>query len=259
MVFSAAQAVLEMAPNGTTLESIISGAKLDCTERNPSMKKLLAISLLVPLATAAFALDLSARVGANVGAFSSSYRYEEWGWDSYTDLWTTTPFGFSTYFDATYGVAAIGFRANGNTKYEWTRITGPITINDFSEDGNRSGFLSLSLLGRYPFTLGPVTLFPLLGIEYDLNLYYKDENGANLKAGFDAQQKADLNQFWFKFGVGSDISVYKGLYVRPLVLFGFKLLNSAEKTDLQDAQANATVARYTDFVFEGWVQAGWRF
>ena len=51
----------------------------------------------------------------------------------------------------------------------------------------------------------------------------------------------NLDQFWFKFGVGADIGVYKGLSVRPLALFGFKLLNSAEKADLQDAQANATV------------------
>ena len=78
--------------------------------------------------------------------------------------------------------------------------------------------------GPLPFALGPVSLFPLLGIEYDLNLYLKDADGTDLKAGLTDQEKADLNQFWFKAGAGADFVVYKGLYVRPLVLMGFKLL-----------------------------------
>jgi hypothetical protein len=226
------------------------------------MKKLLVVLLLLCLACAAFALDLSAGIGGNAGAFSSTYHYEEWVVDQWTERWTTVPFGFSAYFDATYGEAAIGFRANGSTHYilKWTAGAFSYDNTDSNiEDNHQSGFLSFTLLGRYPFTLGPVILFPLLGIEYDLNLYSKDENGADLKVSMTDQQKADHNQFWFKFGVGADIGVYKGLYVRPLALLGFKLLNSSEETDLQDAKTNAASASYIDFVFEGGVQAGWRF
>ncbi len=226
------------------------------------MKKLLVVPLLICLATAAFAIDLSAGIGGNVGAFSSTYHYEEWVVDQWTERWTTVPFEFSAYFDATYGQAAIGFRANGSTHYVLKWTAGAFSYDNTAsniEDNNRSGFLSLALLGRYPFTLGSVTLFPLLGIEYDLNLYYQDETGVDLKASMTDQEKTDLNQFWLKFGVGADIGVYKGLYVRPLALLGFKVLNSAEKTDLQDAKANATSASYVDFVFEAGVQAGWRF
>ena len=54
--------------------------------------------------------------------------------------------------------------------------------------------------------------------------------------------------------------MYKGLYVRPLVLLGFKLLNQGEKDAIANAiTAGSTIARKTDFVMEAGVQAGWRF
>lgn len=224
------------------------------------MKKLVPVILITCLATMAFGLDFSAGAGTTVGAFSARYHYEEWGFvDAYTDVWTTAPFDVSMYFDATYGVAAIGFQANGNTHRKSTTVIGASTITVEDDDENSSGFLSFSLLGRYPFALGPVSLFPLLGVEYDLNLYYKDVDGNDLKASLTEQEKADLHQFWFKLGVGADITLYRGLYVRPLALFGFKLLNSAEQDTLENAKANAASARYTDFLFEGGVQVGWRF
>jgi opacity protein-like surface antigen len=218
------------------------------------MKKLLAVSLLACLAATAFALDLSAGAGGTVGSFSSTYHYEEWGLvDAYTDHWTTLPFGFSAFFDATYAIASIGFRANGNTRLQNTTVIFGSEIKPPAVDDNySSGFLSLSLLGRYPFALGQFSLFPLAGVEYDVILYYHDENGADL-------DKTDLSQFWFKFGAGADIPIVKGLYIRPLALFGFKLLNSDEKSTLANAKANAASASFVDFLFEGGVQAGWRF
>ena len=226
------------------------------------MKKLLAVVLFTCLATTVFAIDLSAGIGATVGSFSQTKNTEDDSPIAYArnEVWATVPFGFSAYFDATYGVAAIGFKANGNTHYKSTLVVGASTFITESDDDNRAGFLSFSLLGRYPFTLGPVSLFPLAGIEYDVNLYWKDVDGYDLKASLTDQQKADLNQFWFKFGVGADIGVYKGLYARPLVLLGFKLLNQEERDDLESTiSSGATVARKTDFLFEGGVQVGWRF
>jgi hypothetical protein len=89
---------------------------------------------------------------------------------------------------------------------------------------------------KYPFALNPLSLFPLFGIEYDLILYYKDETGAYLDT-------TDLSQFWFKLGVGADIVVYKGLYVRPQALLGFKLHDQDERDWQETAQGapyNAT-------------------
>jgi hypothetical protein len=158
------------------------------------------------------------------------------------------------YFDATYGMAAIGFRANGNTRQNITTVISGSTVDLApTDDDYSSGFISFSLLGRYPFAVGPVSIFPLAGFEYDLILDHHDDTGAELDT-------TGLDQFWFKIGVGSDIKIYKGLYVRPLVLLGFKLLNADEKKRVQDTlDSCASSARCTDFVFEGGVQAGWRF
>ena len=66
-------------------------------------------------------------------------------------------------------------------------------------------------------------LFPLLGIEYDLNLYWKGRGRERPEGLPHRPGEGDLNQFWFKAGVGADFTVYKGLYIRPLALLGFKV------------------------------------
>jgi len=218
------------------------------------MKKLLVVSALTCLATAVFAFDLSAGGGISVGGFSSTYYYEDLIVDSLTERSCTVPFAVSAYFDATYALAAIGFRANGNTHTTYKIVTGGGTFYPAPADDDYDwGFLSFSVLGKYPFVLGPVIIFPLAGIEYDLILYRHDETGAALSTG-------GLDQFWFKLGAGSDIDIYKSLYVRPLALIGFKLLNTDEKKKVQDTlDAGASLARITDFAFDGGVQVGWRF
>jgi hypothetical protein len=234
------------------------------------MKKLLVVALLATLAVSAFGVDfaLSAGAGATVGGFSQTTYFEPyiiipgfWEYDSRKEIVATTPFGVTAFFDATYALVEFGFRANGDPHRTITTIDGA-TVNTTETDiDQRSGFLTFTLLGRFPFTLGPISLFPLLGIEYDLNLYLKAADGTDLKAALPEEERPWLNQFWFKGGAGADIIVYKGLYVRPLVLMGFKLLNQGEKDYLQDGITNfdATVARTTDFVLEGGVQVGWRF
>ena len=219
------------------------------------MKKLLVVSLLTCLATGVFAFDLSAGGGVTVGSFSSTYYYEDIGpIDSLRERSCTVPFAISGYFDATYALAAIGFRANGNTRTSYKIVSGGTTTYPAPSDDHYAwGFLSFSVLGKYPFAVGPVTIFPLAGIEYDAILYRHDETGATLST-------EGLGQFWFRIGAGSDITVYRNLYIRPIALFGLKLLNADEKKKVQDTlDAGASLARITDFAFDGGVQVGWRF
>jgi hypothetical protein len=227
------------------------------------MKKLLLVALLAGVTTGVFGLDLSAGIGGNVGGFWATSYYEDYFiiFDVYKDQYVTVPLGFSAWFDANYGMAAIGFRANGNTHNTLTTdgLGGPDSTE--TDDDASSGFLTFMVLGRYPFSLGPVTLFPLLGIEYDQNLYWKDVDGTDLKASLTDEEKGYLNQFWFKAGAGADITLYKGLFVRPLMLLSFKVLNADERDDVQKAidDGGANTARKTDFILEGGVQVGWRF
>ncbi len=229
------------------------------------MKRLLVIVLLAALAVSAFGLDidLSAGAGMTFGGFTATQYYEDYLviYDELKIQGATAPFGFMTWFDATYGTVAVGFRANGNIHTTTTSdgFFGPDSSE--ADTDQRWGYLSISLMGRYPFALGPVSLFPLLGIEYDLNLYWKDAAGADLKAGLPDAEKAWLNQVWFKAGAGADIVLWKNLFVRPLVLLGFKVLNADERETIQTAvdSGGANVARKTNFVIEAGVQAGWRF
>ena len=206
------------------------------------MKKLLPVLVLVLLAAGAYALDLGAGGGASIGSVCRQFSAEQYTiWDSYKDRFTTVPFGFTAFFDATYAQVAVGLLTNGNTHETWTGVIGGSTITNDADDNYCTGFLSLALMGKYPFPLGRFTLFPLLGIQYDLNLWAKDETGADLKASMTDQQKADLNQFWFKGGAGVDFRLAKNLSLRSELVLGFKLHNQAERDRVETAESGGAV------------------
>lgn len=232
------------------------------------MKKLPVALVLLCLPPLLFAFDLSAGIGTSVGGFWQATYFEPyviiptiWEYEWRRELTTTVPLTFSAYFDATYAVVSFGFQVNGSPHEKITTWDGSTKGTTEGSVDERAGFLSFSLLGRYPFTLGSISIFPLLGIEYDINLYLKAADGTDLKASLTDQERSDLNQFWFKTGVGADFFIYQGLYIRPELLMGFKLLTTTEREYLQNVMTtfDATTARTTDFVFEGGVQAGWRF
>jgi len=126
-------------------------------------------------------------------------------------------------FDATYAEANIGLLFGG------MKSEGSDTTIDVS-------YLTLGLLGKYPFDLGSFTLFPMLGIQLDFGLSMKYE-GNDVIA--DSSARADfMNRFWIKFGVGADFdfanfnltdsSLMERLYLRPSFLYG---INFGSKND----------------------------
>jgi opacity protein-like surface antigen len=98
--------------------------------------------------------------------------------------------------------------------------------------------MGFSVLGKYPFTLGPVTLFPLAGIDYIVYLtgtYPKADFGKT--NGVQRNVAADFNTLWFKFGGGVDIPVMEKLFVRVEALYGFGLENKFQKNGEDEAEA----------------------
>lgn len=226
------------------------------------MKRLLPALALALLAAGASALDLSVGAGPSVGTACRKFSADDYLiWDSYTDRFTTVPWGFAACLDATYAQVTVGLRGNGNTHEKWTGIIGTNTFSGEPDDNNSSGFLALGLLGKYPFGLGKtLTVFPLLGIEYDLNLWLKDQDGVDLKASMTDEDKADLNQFWFKGGAGVDLALGKGFSLRAEVLLGFKLLNQAERDRIDTAESGGALrVSQVDTVLDVGLSAQYRF
>jgi hypothetical protein len=76
---------------------------------------------------------------------------------------------------------------------------------------------------KYPFDLGPVAIFPIVGIDYTLNLGYSDDKGDDLKGGIAGPQSA-LDELWVRAGLGVDVN-FGRLFLRPVLSAGFMPLN----------------------------------
>jgi hypothetical protein len=111
--------------------------------------------------------------------------------------------------------------------------------------------LGFSVLGKYPFQLGPVTLFPLAGIDYIVYLtgtYPADDKTTQTPVeGVNRNVAGDFNTLWFKFGGGVDVPIKEKLFVRVEALYGFGLENKFQKNGEKEAEA------YSGKVNWGWV------
>jgi hypothetical protein len=98
---------------------------------------------------------------------------------------------------------------------------------------NRETFLGIGILLRYPFTVGRFSVFPLIGVENDINLTYADADGNDLKSGLSSYARDHLNKAFLKVGVGADILVSKFIFLRPTVLLGFRLISGIQRDTVE--------------------------
>jgi hypothetical protein len=85
----------------------------------------------------------------------------------------------------------------------------------------------------------------MLGVEYDLNLSYKDAGGSDLKAGMGDDEKSDLDMLWIKAGFGLEIPVYKSFSLRPEVTVAYKLRSKLERDWIDAMEASGSEASFT--------------
>ena len=153
------------------------------------MKRILTILFILTISVSAFSLGISAGVGADA-AYGWSTLSTTFGGTTSTMTISDVPLNFKGFIDFTYVEASVGYMmVNG-----YTSITKPANTTTNSTD--KTGSLSLSLMAKYPFNLGPVTLFPLAGFQYVMNLSATDSSGHDQKAAMSADNKANLDQFW---------------------------------------------------------------
>jgi len=125
------------------------------------------------------------------------------------------------FFDATYAFVQVGYFLNRGS----TEPTSAPTATEFA--AVLTG-LSFEVCLKLPIRIGPVSVFPVVGAEYALNLSYTDDKGDDLKASA-SPGTAALNELWLKGGVGVDIFL-GDLFMRPMVMGGFNPFGAAAVT-----------------------------
>ena len=150
-------------------------------------------------------------------------------------------YGAMVFFDATYGELGISIQ-NGRNK--WKQILDIAGSSDPDAGKGWETMLSFSLLGKYPFRFGPrFTLFPLLGMEFQISLvqkrtisdgyvYNRDDGLRERDKDGNAYRLSDWNSFFVELGCGADLEIMKRIYLRGELLYAFRLMTSYEKKNL---------------------------
>lgn len=212
------------------------------------MRYLCALFALVLPVSGLSALEVSAGIGASVGAFSSTSSASENIGNvtlSSTQRNNQYPFGILAFVDATYLQLSFGYTmARGGTTDIYGSAYSTTTLDETVPLDLDTTYLSLTALAKYPFHVGTTVLFPLLGIEYDLNLTYTNSSGSSLTSSL--ASPGDANQLWIRAGGGLDIP-FGHFYLRPELLLGYKILNQTERNWItSQLAAGAAGASYVD-------------
>ena len=178
------------------------------------MKKIAILALLALVATGAFAQGFQMSAGGGAffdysfnngisGSFSSV--------DSYLGI-RNLSIGAYGFFDATYVEVGVGISYGSLSlgSEGWGSFV--LAMLGGSDDFGSAVQLDLTLLGKYPIDLGAFTIFPLLGVSYNMVLSHTIDGNSN-------DSPSDLNQFGILAGAGLDFNLTDSLYLRGEALF----------------------------------------
>ena len=133
--------------------------------------------------------------------------------------------GIYIFLDATYAEIFAGYTMTSGT-WESSAATNEI-IPDM-----KCSYMNIGVLAKYPFTVGNIKLFPLLGIDYEAAVSGKLEFttlGQEYEFdGMDNYAASELTNFWVKFGGGAEFDITESLYLRGELLYGVRTANDFE-------------------------------
>ncbi|MCL2722025.1 MAG: hypothetical protein FWD47_11895 [Treponema sp.] len=178
-------------------------------------KSLLVLVLIILFAGSVFAFEFPFDMSAGGGAVLG-YNWGGGGDDYYFDYTSKFPAivtGIYGFFDATYIEASVSLL------FIFSDIIFPYIADEDRKQNTIS--LGFSLLGKYPFDLGFITIYPTAGIKYEICLFGKED-------GIKVISK-EHNAFWFLIGGGVDYSLNERMYLRGTALYGLRLSNKLEK------------------------------
>lgn len=221
------------------------------------MKKFLATCATAFLVVSVFAVDLSFGVAADYSLNMQSVNASHDGIGlKYARKSTENYLGGNIFFDATY--VRIGFGADFGVAGKNTQIDGslgPLAIGIGSITGEdsagensdyRETNLKLSVIGKYPFNLGLIDLYPILGFDFTFNVAAKDGD-INLRENASEDLKNNLNHYCVVFGAGADIKFGK-FFITPTATFGVDLKKPSTYKEYKKV-ADRFEASYDDNTF----------
>ncbi|GHV24513.1 hypothetical protein AGMMS4952_00230 [Spirochaetia bacterium] len=138
-------------------------------------------------------------------------------------------FGIGVFFDATYVEIGMDF-IFGSFKPDSRYYTG-----DFELKSTQFGF---TILGKFPFGAGPVTFYPLAGIDYQIFLSGEAEGLTIERDDLSGDYEDVYDAFSLVVGAGLDFNITKKLYLRGEVLINFKMESDSDKALTKFAKDN---------------------
>jgi len=194
-------------------------------------KSIFVLAILAIAATGAFAQGFSKAVGGGLlfdYSLNNGIKIEAAGKSGFTGTQALSAGGFG-FLDVGFAELDVSF-AHGTLTW---------VDNGFGIKGAKSFGsalqLGLTLLGKYPIDLGSVTLFPLLGADYNLVFLAWNKDGHSYDDAW------DLSQFGLLAGAGFDFNFTTTVFFRAEALFHLRFPSKVMK-DLADESKSPGVS-----------------
>jgi hypothetical protein len=171
------------------------------------MKKLCLVLVILIIPAALFAQDFKVGAGAKGGITFYNYNVSYSGLNVGENM---TNLLAGAFLDLTYVRLDIDYEM-----FLSGQVYTPFGTADIIDTS--IGYLDFTLLGKYPFKLGMIKLWPAVGARFALPLIYT-MSGTNVLE----DPTADLADFYIMAGGGVDIDL-GGVFITVQALYGFNL------------------------------------
>jgi outer membrane protein W len=190
------------------------------------MKKSFLVLVILALAAGGAFAQIGLSTGGGLffdGSFGNGMEMSLGGKKITTSI-NNTSFGAYGFFDATYMEASLGFA------YGTLKLKGDDGDKSDSDDMGTAMQISFTVLGKYPIDLGVITLFPMLGLSYNLVVSLELKDGYK-KSGIEAE---NLGQLGLLGGIGLDYDLTQSMYLRASLLLHLRFASKHMTDNVDD-------------------------
>jgi hypothetical protein len=185
------------------------------------MKRLCLAAVLLCGGVYLFSIDLSVGGGFTLLPYEEGLNIVAPGYKTGNIRNHWADWGLYAFFDAQYVELQAGYYGAFSGDYEQRNFGGILDLKSEFDDIDIS-YIDLSLLAKYPIKLSGVTITPMFGLGYWINLE-ADYGYESLRDTLNDVRKTDWDQWWLKFGLGVDKYLTERLFLRFAIKLDFPL------------------------------------